>query len=627
MVRNADTKQIPNIAVTMNGPRLPQGRPGAGRPAAPAVRRERQVQEVREHRGRPGEDAERRREPDLRGHLVARPAQAGRVEGVQVGRHRRQGGPVRAELLRGRRPRRQGARRSTRTARPRRACSAARSPTRRRRRRSPPTARRSSPPTNSGASSALIVATSVAYGASLVAPAFLDRQARVLRQFRMPAYREAWSRACCGSASATGRSRIGRRAGVASSSDEDRTCSLPARLSRHLRHARHRRGRPRRAREGRPGPSDHARLPLREGLELPRPRLFRRARAASARARGRRAPAGVVGRGARRRRRRRCRRAIDAHGGEAILPYSYAGTQGLVQGNLMSQRVMNALGASELVRTICATAGIAGVTATHGISPEVDPEEWPHARYLLLWGWNPMSTAPHLWRLLLETQRRRRPAGRGGSRSAAARRGWRTSTCRPLPGTDAALALGMMRAIRDAGLVDEDWCRAHATGLDELLERLDEWPLDRAAEVTGVPAADIERVGLDFARTQPALLRLGRGRAAARRARRRRTARSLRCRPSWERGDIAAEAAPTSRPRRPRRSPPYPASRPDLRTGDVAPDQHVAARRRPLRRPRPAGEGARRVELEPGADRARPDEGAGRPCARRTCSPSCSSSS
>ena len=175
------------------------------------------------------------------------------------------------------------------------------------------------------------------------------------------------------------------------------------------------------------------------------------------------------------------RRAIDTHGGESILPYSYAGTQGLVQGNLMSQRVMNVLGSSELVRTICATAGLRGVAATHGISPEVDPEEWPHARYLLLWGWNPMSTAPHLWRLLLETHRR-------GARLVVVDP-FRSKTARladehlqPLPGTDAALALGMMRAIRDAGLVDEDWCRAYATGLDDLLEQLEEWPLDRAAE-------------------------------------------------------------------------------------------------------------------------------------------------
>ena len=114
---------------------------------------------------------------------------------------------------------------------------------------------------------------------------------------------------------------------------------------------------------------------------------------------------------------------------------------GLLQDDLMSARVMNALGATELERTICATAGIAGVAATHGISPEVDPELWPLARYVLLWGWNPMSTAPHLWRLILE-------ARRNGARMVVVDP-FRSRTARvadehlsPLPGTDAALALG-----------------------------------------------------------------------------------------------------------------------------------------------------------------------------------------
>jgi anaerobic selenocysteine-containing dehydrogenase len=98
-------------------------------------------------------------------------------------------------------------------------------------------------------------------------------------------------------------------------------------------------------------------------------------------------------------------RAREEFGGESILPYSYMGTQGLIQGNTMSARVMNALGASALERTICATAGYTGTAMTHGISPEVDPEEWPHARHLLVWGWNPLSTAPHLWRKLLDARR------------------------------------------------------------------------------------------------------------------------------------------------------------------------------------------------------------------------------
>jgi anaerobic selenocysteine-containing dehydrogenase len=196
--------------------------------------------------------------------------------------------------------------------------------------------------------------------------------------------------------------------------------------------------------------------------------------------------------------------------GEAILPYSYAGTQGLIQGNSMSARVMNALGASNLERTICATAGLTGTGMAHGVSPEVDPEEWPHARYLLIWGWNPMSTAPHLWRKLLDA----RKAGArlvvvDPFRSRSARVA--DEHLRPRPGTDAAIGLGMMRAVVDAGLQDEDWCRAHAEGYDELIASLEQWPAERAAEITGVDAEAIARVGREFAETQPALLRLGVG--------------------------------------------------------------------------------------------------------------------
>lgn len=203
-------------------------------------------------------------------------------------------------------------------------------------------------------------------------------------------------------------------------------------------------------------------------------------------------------------------RAREEFGGESILPYSYMGTQGLIQANTMSARVMNALGASALERTICATAGIRGTAMTHGISPEVDPEEWPHARYLLVWGWNPLSTAPHLWRKLLD------------ARAAGARLvvvdPFRSRTARvadehlsPLPGTDAALAIGMMRAVVDEGLHDDDWCRAHTHGYEELLTTLRCYPVEHWARECGVPAADVARVGREFASTRPALLRLGVG--------------------------------------------------------------------------------------------------------------------
>jgi anaerobic selenocysteine-containing dehydrogenase len=203
-------------------------------------------------------------------------------------------------------------------------------------------------------------------------------------------------------------------------------------------------------------------------------------------------------------------RARERFGGEAILPYSYMGTQGLIQGNTMSARVMNALGASALERTICATAGITGTVQAHGVSPEVDPEEWPNARYLLIWGWNPMSTAPHLWVKLLD-------AHRAGARLVVVDP-FRSRTARladehlrPLPGTDAALDIGMMRAVVDAGLHDEDWCRAHADGYHELLAELDRTSVEECAAQCGVDAEAIARVGRDFASTQPALLRLGVG--------------------------------------------------------------------------------------------------------------------
>ena len=178
----------------------------------------------------------------------------------------------------------------------------------------------------------------------------------------------------------------------------------------------------------------------------------------------------------------RLREVIDRHGGEAILPYSYYGAQGVLQADSMSARFMHAIGATRLARTVCANAGVAGVNATNGVSPEVDPEEWVHARYLLLVGWNPLTTAPHLWRFVLEARRR-------GARLVVVDP-YRSRTARvadehvqPLPGTDGALALGLLRALVDEGMADEEWCHAYTEGYDGLLERLEEYPVERCASI------------------------------------------------------------------------------------------------------------------------------------------------
>ena len=144
--------------------------------------------------------------------------------------------------------------------------------------------------------------------------------------------------------------------------------------------------------------------------ELPGARVLRGAAAAPARPRGREGRGPVPpGRAGTRRStspRAGCSDAIERHGAASVVPYSYLGTQGLVQGDVMANRLFDAIGGSTLVRTICASAGVAGTMATNGASPEVDPEEWVHARTIVVWGWNPLSTAPHLWRLILEARRR-----------------------------------------------------------------------------------------------------------------------------------------------------------------------------------------------------------------------------
>lgn len=200
----------------------------------------------------------------------------------------------------------------------------------------------------------------------------------------------------------------------------------------------------------------------------------------------------------------------EEFGGEAVLPWSYMGTMGYLNGDLMSARFLNKLGATHLERTICAEAGIVGSMMTNGPIPEVDPELWPQAKLIVLWGWNPLSTSPHLWHLALEA---RKDGGRivvvDPYRSRTARVA--DLHVRPLPGTDGALALGMMRAMVDAGVHADAWCREHATGYDDLLRTLEEWTVERAAAVTGVDGDVIRQLGVDFATAQPSLVRTGVG--------------------------------------------------------------------------------------------------------------------
>ncbi|HZV52272.1 MAG TPA: molybdopterin-dependent oxidoreductase [Candidatus Dormibacteraeota bacterium] len=193
-------------------------------------------------------------------------------------------------------------------------------------------------------------------------------------------------------------------------------------------------------------------------------------------------------------------------GGEAVLPYSYAGNMGLIQYASMDRRFFARLGASRLARTICGDTAGAGIAAALGTTTGVLPEDVQHARFIVLWGTNTVVTNLHLWPFV----RRAREAGArlvvvDPVRTRTAREAdWHV---RPLPGTDAALALGMMHVIVAEGLHDEAYLRDHCNGWPELRARLAEYPPERAAGLAGVEREEIVRLARAYATTRPALIR------------------------------------------------------------------------------------------------------------------------
>lgn len=202
----------------------------------------------------------------------------------------------------------------------------------------------------------------------------------------------------------------------------------------------------------------------------------------------------------------RFRSVLASEGGEAILPYSFAGNMGLIQYAGMDRRFFARLGASRLDRTICGQSANVGVAAALGTTTGLVPEDVPHARFIVLWGTNTLVTNLHLWPLI----RRARAAGAklvviDPLRTRTAQEAdWHVQ---PLPGTDAALALGMMHAIVAAGLHDQAYLEEYCNGWPELRRRIAEHPPERAAALTGLSAEVIQRLGLDYASIRPALIR------------------------------------------------------------------------------------------------------------------------
>ncbi|MGA1368326.1 MAG: molybdopterin-containing oxidoreductase family protein [Blastocatellia bacterium] len=202
--------------------------------------------------------------------------------------------------------------------------------------------------------------------------------------------------------------------------------------------------------------------------------------------------------------------AIAAEDPQAILPYSYAGTMGLVQGESMDRRFFHRLGASLLDRTICASAGAAGYKATIGASIGTDPERFAEARLILIWGSNPITSNVHLWPKILEAQR-------NGARVIAIDpyRSLTAEKCDQhlalLPGTDGALALGMMHLLIAEDRLDHDYIDRYTVGFDALRERVAEYPPARVAAITGLREEEIVELTREYATTSPAVIRLNYG--------------------------------------------------------------------------------------------------------------------
>jgi anaerobic selenocysteine-containing dehydrogenase len=206
----------------------------------------------------------------------------------------------------------------------------------------------------------------------------------------------------------------------------------------------------------------------------------------------------------------RLREIADRHGPQAILPYSYAGNMGLLGYGSMDRRFFHALGASLLDRTICSSAGGHGYKATAGKTMGFDPEAVVHARLIVAWGANIVSSNVHLWPFVEEARRR-------GARLACVDP-YRSRTAEKAdlhlalyPGTDAALALGMMHVVFRDGLEDREWLERHTVGHEELRARAREWTPARAAATTGLTADQIESFAREYAATRPSALRLNYG--------------------------------------------------------------------------------------------------------------------
>ena len=199
---------------------------------------------------------------------------------------------------------------------------------------------------------------------------------------------------------------------------------------------------------------------------------------------------------------------IADYGSEAILACNYLGQQGILNGIAAGDAFFNRLGASVSERTLCNSGTRTAYFLTFGGTPGTDPEHFIHSKYIILWACNAISTNLHLWPIISEARKR-------GAKLVVIDP-FRTRTAKQAdwhifirPGTDGALALGMMHVIIQQGLLDAEYVENYTKGYEQLKERAQEFPPERVARITGIPEEDIITLAREYALSQPSVIRIG----------------------------------------------------------------------------------------------------------------------
>jgi anaerobic selenocysteine-containing dehydrogenase len=206
----------------------------------------------------------------------------------------------------------------------------------------------------------------------------------------------------------------------------------------------------------------------------------------------------------------RMQRAKAQHGGASILPYSYGGSNGLLTQDNFDARLWRRFGTSRLARTLCAAPTGAANMALYGKMPSITYQDYPEAALIVLWGVNPSASGIHLIPYVREAQQRGAKLVVVDPRSTQMSRA-ADIHLQPKPGTDVAVAMAIHRHLFAAGCTDEQFLQTHTRGAADLRARADEWTFDRAADVAGVSAAQIQEFAELYARSSPALIRCGWG--------------------------------------------------------------------------------------------------------------------